>query len=176
MSNPIPDTHKILFEKPILASLATIMPDGKPQVNPVWCDFDGVHVRVNSAAGRQKDKNLKERGLATVLLVDPENGFFWIEVRGRVEEATASDENTDQLALYQNTPNPFDQSTEIRYFLPKTVQKAQLMVYDLNGTQLMAFSDLAKGQGSVEIKGSDLKAGIRHQWEPPRCRWMADRW
>ena len=100
MSNMIPDTHKVLFEKPILASLATIMPDGKLQVNPVWCDFDGTHVRVNAAQGRQKDKNLQERRFATVLLVDPENAYFWIEVRGRVEEATTegADEHIAKLA------------------------------------------------------------------------------
>jgi hypothetical protein len=43
MSNQIPDSHKELFEKPIIASLATTMPNGQPQVNPVWCDYDGTH-------------------------------------------------------------------------------------------------------------------------------------
>ena len=100
MSNTIPDTHKVLFEKPILASLATMMPDGHLQVNPVWCDFDGTYVRINTVQGRLKDKNLQERRFATVLLVDPENAYFWIEVRGRIEESTTegADEQIDQLA------------------------------------------------------------------------------
>jgi PPOX class probable F420-dependent enzyme len=118
MSNTIPDTHTILFEKPILASLATVMPDGKLQVNPVWCDYDGTHVRINSAKGRQKDKNLQARGVATVLLVDPENGHFWIEVRGRVEEATTdgADAHIDALAkkYLGKDEYPFRSETEVR--------------------------------------------------------------
>lgn len=118
MSAAIPDTHKVLFEKPILASLATAMPDGKIQVNPVWCDFDGTYIRVNSAEGRQKDQNLKERGVATVLLVDPANGFFWIEVRGRVEKATTdgADAHIDALAKkYLGADSyPFRNEKEVR--------------------------------------------------------------
>lgn len=118
MTVSIPDTHKTLFERPIVASLATVMPDGRPQVNPVWCDFDGTHVRVNSAAGRQKDQNMKERGFATVLLVDPENVFFWVEVRGRVVEITTdgADAHIDALAKkYLNEDKyPFRTPTETR--------------------------------------------------------------
>ena len=100
MSNTIPDTHKVLFEKPILASLATIMPNGQLQVNPVWCDFDGTYVRVNTVQGGQKGENMQDRRFATVLLVDPENAYFWIEVRGQVEESTkeGADEHIDKLA------------------------------------------------------------------------------
>ena len=88
MTISIPDTHKYLFEGPILANLATIMPDGRPQVHPVWCDYDGTHIRFSSVQGRQKDANLKERKLATLLLVDPQDPYAWIEVRGRVTEIT----------------------------------------------------------------------------------------
>ena len=84
----IPDSHKVLFEKPILASLATVLPSGMIQVNPVWCDYDGTYVRFCLAQSRQKTKNISRTGLATVLLVDPENPRFWIEVRGWVVETT----------------------------------------------------------------------------------------
>ena len=99
-NNTIPESHKVLFEKPILASLATILPDGHPQVNPVRCDFDGTYVRVNTVQGGQKGKNLQECQFAKILLVDPEDTWFWIEVRGRVEESTTegADEHIDQLA------------------------------------------------------------------------------
>ena len=53
MAVPIPESHKRLFDEPVLANLATIMPDGRPQVNPVWCDYDGTYVRVNAAEDRQ---------------------------------------------------------------------------------------------------------------------------
>jgi PPOX class probable F420-dependent enzyme len=96
----IPDSHKVLFEKPIIASLATLMPNGLIQVNPVWVDYDGTHVRFNSAEGRQKDKNLKKNGVVTLLLVDTEDVYFWIEVRGRVSEITpeGADAHIDSLA------------------------------------------------------------------------------
>ena len=88
MSNRIPESHLELFEKPVIASLATIMPDGQPQVNPVWCDYDGTYVRVNSAKGRVKDRNMRERPQVTLLLINPESVWHWIEVRGVVEEIT----------------------------------------------------------------------------------------
>lgn len=82
----IPDSHKDLFDRPILAALATVQPDTGPQVTPVWVGLRDGHVLVNTAAGRQKYKNLVDRKHATVLLIDPDNGFRWIEVRGLVSE------------------------------------------------------------------------------------------
>src|ERR1700733_10649503 len=55
----IPSSHADLFQKKVFAHLATLMPDGQPQVTPVWVEFDGRHVIVNTAEGRQKDKNLQ---------------------------------------------------------------------------------------------------------------------
>lgn len=88
MSTQIPESHKELFEKPVIASLATIMLNGQPQVNPVWCDYDGTYVRVNSSKDRVKDKNMRERPQVTLLLINPESVWHWIEVRGIVEEIT----------------------------------------------------------------------------------------
>lgn len=82
----IPESHQQFFEQPIVANLGTIMPDGRPQVNPVWVDYDGTHVRFSTLQGSQKDKNLKAREFATFLLVDPQNPYSYIEVRGRVAE------------------------------------------------------------------------------------------
>jgi nitroimidazol reductase NimA-like FMN-containing flavoprotein (pyridoxamine 5'-phosphate oxidase superfamily) len=59
MSQAIPDKYKDLFQKRAFASLGTLMPDGRPQVTPVWCDYDGEHVIFNSAKGRQKDRNVR---------------------------------------------------------------------------------------------------------------------
>jgi PPOX class probable F420-dependent enzyme len=84
----IPDNVRDLFERPILCALATIMPDGQPQVNPVWCDYDGKYVRINTARGRQKDRNMGARAKVTVMLVDPKDDYHWVEVRGHVAEIT----------------------------------------------------------------------------------------
>lgn len=84
----IPESHLDLFSRPIVVSLATVQPNNQPQVTPVWIDEEDGLLRVNTAAGRQKWKNLIERPLATVLVLDPENAFRWIEVRGKVVRHT----------------------------------------------------------------------------------------
>src|SRR5437763_944504 len=58
MASKISDEFRDLFEKKAFAHLATVMKDGTPQVTPVWCDYDGTYVRINSAKGRLKDKNI----------------------------------------------------------------------------------------------------------------------
>ena len=57
MAVPIPASHMRLLTDPIVAHLATLLSDGRPQVNPVWCDYDGTYVRVNAAADRQKTRS-----------------------------------------------------------------------------------------------------------------------
>jgi PPOX class probable F420-dependent enzyme len=95
----IPSEFDDLFAKPILFALATVMSDGQPQVTPVWGDIVNGQPRINTAVGRQKDKNLKERPQATVMLVDPENPQRWIEVRGTVTGTTeGADAHIDSLA------------------------------------------------------------------------------
>lgn len=84
----IPESHADLLERPILFSLATVQPNGQPQVTPVWADLVDGKVRVNTAAGRQKHKNLLARPQATILVVDPENGQRFIEIRGKVVDST----------------------------------------------------------------------------------------
>lgn len=96
----VPDSHRDLLDRPILVTLATVQPDGQPQVTPVWADYVDGHIRVNTAAGRQKHSNLLERPQATLLVVDPDNGQRYIEIRGRVAEATeeGADDVIDALA------------------------------------------------------------------------------
>lgn len=96
----IPGSHKDLLERPILFHLATIQPDGQPQVTPVWGDLHEGNLRINTAAGRQKYKNLQERPRATVLVVDPDNVQRYIEVRGKVRSISEADGDAviDKLA------------------------------------------------------------------------------
>lgn len=88
----IPETHRRLLEEKVFAMLGTVMPDGQPQVHPVWVDYDGQSVRVNTARGRQKDENLQRHPLATVLLIDTRSPYFWMEIRGRVVERIEGEE------------------------------------------------------------------------------------
>lgn len=105
----IPPSHRHLLDEKVFAMLGTILPDGQAQVHPVWADYDGQYVRVNTARGRQKDKNLQERPRATILLIDTNRPGFWMEIRGRVVERSEGEEaeaHIDALA-HKYTSRPY---------------------------------------------------------------------
>jgi PPOX class probable F420-dependent enzyme len=118
MSQAIPDKYRDLFTKRAFASLGTLMPDGSPQVTPVWCDFDGQHVIVNSAKGRQKDKNIRRDPRVALAIIDPENAYRYLEIRGRVAEITeqGADAHIDKMAKkYLGADKyPYRQPGEVR--------------------------------------------------------------
>lgn len=85
----IPDEYlDLLTEKKSFAHLATKNGDGSLQSTPVWIDFDGEHVLVNTARGRRKDKNLHEHPQVALSIQDPEDPYRYLEVRGEVAEET----------------------------------------------------------------------------------------
>lgn len=88
MSDLIPDLYRDLLDTAVVVTLATVNPDGQPQLSPVWCSYDGAYVLVNTTVGRQKDKNLRARPFATILAVDPQDPYTYLEVRGEVTERT----------------------------------------------------------------------------------------
>lgn len=87
----IPKEFHDLFDKPIVVQLATVMADGQPQVTPVWAQREDDYVWVNTAIGRQKDENLRNRPKATVAILDPENPYRWIELRCEVADIVQGD-------------------------------------------------------------------------------------
>ncbi len=100
MAGVIPEKYIDLFEKKAFANLATLMPDGTPQVTPVWVDYDGNHILVNSARGRRKDKNIEAKRAVALSIQDPDNPYRYLEVRGHVEEITeqGADQHIDKMA------------------------------------------------------------------------------
>nr|BBH87747.1 PPOX class F420-dependent enzyme [Thermosporothrix sp. COM3] len=96
----IPESHLDLVQRPILAHLATIMEDGSPQITPVWIDYDGSLLLVNTAAGRKKERNMRERPSVALDIVDPDNASRKLMIMGRVIEATAdgAEEHIDRLS------------------------------------------------------------------------------
>jgi PPOX class probable F420-dependent enzyme len=100
MAKTIPDKYLDLFNKKAFANLATLMPDGSPQVTPVWCDYDGENVLINTAAGRVKDKNLQREPRVSLSILDPDNPYRYLEVRGRVVERTheGADDHINKMA------------------------------------------------------------------------------
>ena len=96
----IPDQYKDLLQKKAFAHLGTVMKDGSPQVTPIWFDYDGTHVRINSAKGRWKDKNMRNRPKVALSILDPDNPYRYMQIRGTVTEVTESgaDAHIDSLA------------------------------------------------------------------------------
>ena len=85
----IPEKHlDLLTRKKAFAAIATTMPDGSPQVTPVWFDFKDGKLRVNTARGRVKARNLKQGAAVALAIVDPENPYRYIQVRGKVARVT----------------------------------------------------------------------------------------
>ena len=82
MAATIPDQYKDLFQKKAFCNLATLMPDGRPQVSPVWCDLDGSTIRINSAKGRVKDKNMRRNKKVALSIFDPDNPYRHLAVQG----------------------------------------------------------------------------------------------
>lgn len=102
MAQAIPEKYRDLldFNKKAFANLATVNSDGTPQVTPVWVDYDGNYVLVNSARGRRKDKNMQHNAAVALSILDPENPYRYLEIRGRVAEITedGAAEHIDKMA------------------------------------------------------------------------------
>ncbi|MEM8610129.1 MAG: PPOX class F420-dependent oxidoreductase [Myxococcota bacterium] len=96
----IPETHADILDKPAFAHLATLMADGSPHAAPVWVDTDDGHIVINSAEGRLKDRNIRRDGRVAISLVDPENPYRSLAIRGRVVKITTdgADAHIDQMA------------------------------------------------------------------------------
>jgi PPOX class probable F420-dependent enzyme len=96
----IPQGYRDLFDKKAFAHVATLGSSNRPQVTPVWCDFDGTHVRINTARGRAKERNLRRNPQVALSVQDPDNPYRYLQVRGRVTEITeqGADAHIDALA------------------------------------------------------------------------------
>ena len=116
----IPDKFlDLLKQKKAFASLATVMPDGSPQVTPVWFDYnDDGTIRVNTAKGRVKARNMPEGAPVALAIIDPDNPYRHIQVRGRVRRATeqGADAHIDSLAkkYLGKDKYPYSQPGDVR--------------------------------------------------------------
>lgn len=110
-----------LLNKPFIGTLVTLNPDGSPQITPIWIDYDGKHVLVNTAEGRKKPRNLKNDPRVALAVVDPNDPWHVLSLRGRVVamEHEGADAHIDKLAkkyLGKET-YPFRQPGEQRVIL-----------------------------------------------------------
>jgi len=103
------ESHRDLLSDDLraFAFLSTVMPDGSPQVTPVWFDTEGEFIRVNSARGRVKDKNMTARPQVSLAIIDPAQMYRYIQIRGTVESISeeGARDHIDKLARkYRGTP------------------------------------------------------------------------
>lgn len=96
----IPQNYLDLTTKKAFAQLATLMSDGSPHVSPVWFEYDGKHILINSAKGRVKDRNIRRDPRVGLDIIDPDNPYRHLSIRGRVVDITekGADEHIDKLS------------------------------------------------------------------------------
>ena len=92
--------YRDIFDKKTFCYVTTVGKDGTPQVTPVWFDWDGRHVRINTAKGRVKDKNLRRTPTVALSIMDPDNPYRYVQIKGRVASVTetGADAHIDALA------------------------------------------------------------------------------
>jgi len=100
MSKLIPEDFLDLFQKRAFAHFATMMADGSPQITPVWVDYDGEYVLVNSRVGRTKNHNVASRPKVALEISDPDNPYRYLMIRGTVVsiETLPDTQHIDALA------------------------------------------------------------------------------
>lgn len=128
----IPDKYlDLLRDKKAFAHIATLMPDGSPQVTPVWFDYTGGKIRVNTARGRVKDRNMKVGAKVALSILDPDNPYRYIQIRGPVvtETETGASAHIDSLAkkYLGQDKYPFARPSEVRVIYEIEPSSVQVM-------------------------------------------------
>jgi PPOX class probable F420-dependent enzyme len=121
----------LLQQKKTFANLATVMRDGSPQVTPVWFDYVDGKVRVNSAKGRVKTRNMQEGAPVALSILDPDNPYRYIQIRGRVGRVTedGASEHIDVLAkkYLGQDKYPYGQPGDVRVIFEIEPASTQVM-------------------------------------------------
>lgn len=117
MAAKLNDEQRHLIEAPNFGSIATVNSDGSPQVTPVWVDYDGEHVLVNTERSRRKARNIARDPRVAIEVRDRKNPYQAVEIRGRAELVTdGASEHIDRLAKkYMGKDEyPFHEPGEVR--------------------------------------------------------------
>jgi PPOX class probable F420-dependent enzyme len=127
----VPDNYlDLLGTKKAFANIATVLKDGSPQVTPIWFDYTGGKIRVNTARGRVKSRTLRNGASVALAIMDPENPYRYLQIRGRVVNVTenGADAHIDSLAnKYLGQKYPFRQPGEVRVMCEIEPTSAQAM-------------------------------------------------
>ncbi len=117
----LPEGLLALLRGPSPCFVATLMPDGSPQLTQTWVDTDGTHVLINTVDGHQKVRNMRRDPRVAVNVADPENPSRYFAVRGRVVGITedGAREHIEELSRrYIGRPYPwFGGTDQVRLLL-----------------------------------------------------------
>lgn len=89
----IPQKYADILEKVAFANIATVGPNGEPQNNPVWFEWDGERFKFSQTKTRQKYKNLQREPRLAISIIDPDNPYRYMELRGRLTEIEEDPDN-----------------------------------------------------------------------------------
>ena len=100
MKDNLLESYTEILQKKGFANLSTILPDGSPQVTPVWFDHENGLIRINTAVDRIKDRNMRERPKVAISILDPDNPYKYVSIRGVVQKRTkeGADDHINLLA------------------------------------------------------------------------------
>ncbi|HEY3249095.1 MAG TPA: PPOX class F420-dependent oxidoreductase [bacterium] len=106
----IPENVRRFLEKPNAAVLATVSPRGRPQATPVWFEVEGNRILVNTSTGRVKLRNIEANPNVALTIVDPENMYAYVQIRGRVVKFNRARgaQDIDRLSMrYHGRPHQY---------------------------------------------------------------------
>lgn len=97
---PIPSSHEDILHKRSFANLATVDERRRPHVTPVWVDYDGKYILINSAKGRKKDRYMRAHPYVGLSILDPDNPYRYVGIQGVIVEVTeeGAEEHINKLA------------------------------------------------------------------------------
>ncbi|MEV7547783.1 PPOX class F420-dependent oxidoreductase [Streptomyces sp. NPDC089915] len=122
MSAELSDRLMELLDSPVFVNIATIQPDGSPQVSPVWVKRDGNDVLISTTVGRRKEKNIRQDPRVTVLLQPFDAPYTYAEIRGTAALTTeGGQELIDELSVKYT-------GKKYREFNPSSVDDAPRVV------------------------------------------------
>ena len=110
MTTTIPTDYAHLLEEPNYGSLGTIRPDDTVQVNPMWFEYDGEHIRFTHTTKRAKFRNLQHNPAMSLAILDPANPFRYLEVRGTLVDVVPDPEGAFYVRLGRRYGNPGQQA------------------------------------------------------------------